>query len=190
LSRSIPALKPRHGGASAFSGQQRPILVVGSGVVCHLVDSFPLDSAYDRFEAADYGLNGTAWFLIASDSDGNLVFADSLYEKDLLPDEVAELVLAKRQSWGTPWAAYMDPSVWHRIGARNRWGAPAMWADEFADAGVPLLPGNNDPRAGYARLRTLMEPRPGAPVPQVASQAREEGGTTVVRGRPVLPAAC
>jgi Terminase large subunit, T4likevirus-type, N-terminal len=124
----------------------------------HLVDSFPLEG-YSSVEAMDYGLNGTAWALVAADYDGNVVFVDSITERDLLPDEVAALVTAKRKAgWGFRSRAYADPSIWHRTGQRNKWGAPAMLADEFSDAGVPVTPANNDPRAGLVRLRTLIEP--------------------------------
>lgn len=127
----------------------------------HLVDRFPLASSHDRLEGMDYGLNGTAWHLVATDYDGNVVFVDSLCRENLLPDEVAPLVLAKRDAfWGFAQVAYADPSLWHRIGARNKWGAPAVLADEFGEHGVPVLPANNDPRAGLIRLRTLMQPSP------------------------------
>jgi hypothetical protein len=69
----------------------------------------------------------------------------------------------------------MDPAVWHRIGARNRWGAPAMLADEFTDGGVHLVPGNNDPRAGFMRLRTLMECDPEHPFPEWHPRRGEKG---------------
>jgi Terminase large subunit, T4likevirus-type, N-terminal len=141
----------------------------------HLVDSFPLDG-WARIEGADYGLNGTAWLLLCSDFDGNLVFADSIAERELLPDEVCRVVLAHRAAgWGSSHLAYMDPSVWHRIGARDRWGAPAMLADEFRNNGVPLQPANNDPRAGLARLRMLMTPDPQHRFPQWHTRAGEYG---------------
>lgn len=127
----------------------------------HLVDAFPLGDMAERLEAADYGLNGVAWALVATDFDGNVVFVDSITDRDLLPDEVAALVVARRKAaWGFGHPAFMDPSVWHRTGQRNRWGRPQMLADEFSDAGVPLVPANNDPRAGLVRLRTLIDRDP------------------------------
>src|SRR5207249_4804900 len=44
----------------------------------HLVDEFPLTDAHSRLEACDYGLNGTAWSLVPTDFDGNLIFADTI----------------------------------------------------------------------------------------------------------------
>jgi hypothetical protein len=121
----------------------------------HLVGAFPLEDAFDRYEAADYGFNGAPWALCATDFDGNLVFVDMLYEKELLPSELCPLVLAKRRSWGDN-TAYMDPSVWHRTGTLNKMGDPLQLADEFSESGVPLVKANNDPRAGMARLRELL----------------------------------
>lgn len=127
----------------------------------HLVDHFPLTDSFDRIEGMDYGLNGYAWYLLATDYDGNLIFADSVYGKDQLPDTVADEVVAKRKAgWGFGHTVHADPSLWHRTGRRNKFGQPAMLADEFSEAGVPIIKGNNDPRAGLIRLRKLMEPSP------------------------------
>jgi hypothetical protein len=127
----------------------------------HLVERFTLKDAYDRFEAADYGLAGAPWALIAVDYDGNLIVCDMLYERDALASRVAQLVIEKRKGgWGFGHKAYMDPSVWHRTSGLNRWGRPAMLADEFPEHGVPVLPANNDPRAGLIRVRELLACEP------------------------------
>lgn len=142
----------------------------------HLIDDFPLGDMRERLEAADYGLNGVAWALVATDFDGNVVFVDSITDRDLLPDEVAALVVAKRKAaWGFGHSAFMDPSVWHRTGQRNKWGRPQMLADEFSDAGVPLEPANNDPRAGLVRLRTLIAPDAEHAFPSWHARAGEFG---------------
>jgi hypothetical protein len=140
------------------------------------VDEFPLANAHRRIEGADYGLNGTAWFLVPVDFDGNVIFHDCVYAQNLLPDDVAELVTAQRAAgWGANHSAYIDPSVWQRTGTRNQWGRDRMLVDEFADAGVPLIRATNDPRAGYVRLRTLMEPDPAHPFPEWHPRAGELG---------------
>ncbi len=146
----------------------------------HLVDEFPLADSHSRIEAMDYGLNGTAWALVATDYEGNLVFYDLLYESNLLPDEVAELVLARRKGgWGFGHYAYADPSIWHRTGTRNRFGDPAMLADEFVESGVSVIPANNDPRAGLIRLRTLIEPDPARRFPLWHRRAGEFGSPSL-----------
>jgi hypothetical protein len=125
-------------------------------------------------------LNGVAWALVATDFDGNLVFVDSIYRADLLPDEVAELVIAKRKGgWGLANAVLADPSIWHRTGGRDKWGNPATVATEFSDAGVAMTPAENDPRAGLLRLRTLMEPDPEHRFPDWHPRAGEFGSPRV-----------
>lgn len=132
----------------------------------HLVDRFELRDSHNRFEAADYGFNGAPWALWATDYEGNLIACDMIYMRDALASDVANAVIEKRKGgWGIGNTAVMDPSVWHRTSARNKWGAPAMLADEFSDYGVPIEPGNNDPRAGLARVRELLRLDPEHPFP-------------------------
>jgi hypothetical protein len=150
----------------------------------HLVDGFALDDAYNRFEACDYGLNGAPWALWAVDYEGNVVCADMLYERDLIPSELAPLVVAKRKAgWGHGHMTYADPSVWHRTGARDKWGAPRMLADEFTDHGVVLTPANNDPRAGLMRLRELLKLDPGHVFPPWHPRTGEMGAQRIFFAR-------
>lgn len=123
----------------------------------HLINAFRQTDAHSRFEACDYGLNGAPWALIVVDYEGNLVFNDMLYLRDLLPSQIAPLVLQKRkEGWGHGHPAYCDPSVWHRTGTMNKFSRPAVLADEFTDNGVPVIRANNDPKAGLIRLRELL----------------------------------
>lgn len=148
----------------------------------HLIDGFELRDSHERFEALDYGLNGCPWSLVAVDYEGNLVFADMLYVKDLLPDDVCEMVRNRRQAadgWGTTNVAHADPSLWHRTGKRDRFGAPAMLADEFRDAGAPVVPANNDPRAGMVRIRTLLKADPAHRFPSWHPRAGEPGAPRI-----------
>ena len=146
----------------------------------HLIDRFPLADSHDRFEAADYGLNGAPWALWCVDYEGNLIGHDLLYEKDLIPSDLAPLILAKRKAdWGDGNTAHVDPSIWHRTGARNKWGDPAVLADEFTDHGVAVVRANNDPRAGLIRLRELLKPDPSHPFPNWHPRAGELGAPRV-----------
>src|SRR4029077_128794 len=100
----------------------------------HVVDGFRLEDSFERYEAADYGLGGCPWALVATDYEGNLVFVDMIYVEKMMVSEVAPLVLRRRMAdWGEPWQAFMDPTVWRRSGMANKWGAPAMLSDEFHD---------------------------------------------------------
>lgn len=142
----------------------------------HLVDDFKLEDSHERFEALDYGLNGTPWSLIPVDYEGNLVFWDMVYVKELLPSDVTKLVIDKRkEAWGFDNQAWADPSIWHRTGLKNKWGAPAMLADEFSDHGVPLIAANNDPRAGLIRIRELLALDEGHQFPSWHPRAGEYG---------------
>lgn len=146
----------------------------------HLVDGFQLEDSFDRFEAADYGLNGAPWCLWATDYEGNLIAVDMLYEKDLLPSQLVPLIRRKREiGWGEPWATYIDPSIWHRTGTLNKWGAPATLADEFTENGIALLRANNDPRAGMTRLRELLRCDPDHPFPPWHPRAGQPGSPRV-----------
>lgn len=130
----------------------------------HLIDRFELGNSHDRFEALDYGLNGAPWALWAVDYEGNVIAYDLLYVRDKLPSQLAPLVQAKRSAgWGQGNVAYADPAIWHRTGQLNKFGDPAVLADEFADCGVPITKGNNDPRAGLIRVREMLKPDYGDP---------------------------
>lgn len=123
----------------------------------HLVDGFELDDSIDRFEALDYGLNGAPWGLWATDYEGNLVAVDMAYWRDELPSDIApEVIELRKHGWGLRNVCYADPSLWHRTGGK-KWGRPQMLSDEFSDNGVPLIAANNDPRAGFTRLRELLK---------------------------------
>jgi hypothetical protein len=151
----------------------------------HRVERFVLPDAFSRFEACDYGLNGAPWALWAVDYEGNLIAVEMLYEQDRLPSDIADLVIARRKAgWGLRNRAVADPSIWHRTGARDKWGRERMLADEFSEHGVPVAPANNDPRAGLIRLRELLTPDPDHSFPSWHPRAGEKGAPRIffVRG--------
>ncbi len=141
----------------------------------HCVPRFDELPPWDRVEGMDFGLNNpTAWYLVLTDYDGNLVFADSFYKAGL-PSETAPVILRcrkpvseggrgweprDRDGWGNRNVCYADPSIQHRTGGLTRWGEPATIETEFLEHGIDLILGNNHPRTGYARLRELIEPDP------------------------------
>jgi hypothetical protein len=142
----------------------------------HAIDRFELADSINRFEALDYGLNGAPWALWAIDYEGNLVAVDMRYWRDALPSDITpEIIELRKREWGLRNTCYADPSIWHRTGQKNKWGAPAMLADEFSDNGVPLEEANNDPRAGLIRLRDLLKLDPEHPFPSWHPRAGEKG---------------
>jgi hypothetical protein len=142
----------------------------------HRIDLFEPNDAFTRFEAADYGLNGAPWCLWVVDFEGNLVADDMLYEQDLIPSQLAPLVIERRKAgWGFGHQVFIDPSIWHRTGQMNKWGAPAMLADEFTDNGIPVEKANNDPRAGMIRVRELLKIDLEHPFPNWHPRAGELG---------------
>ena len=128
----------------------------------HVLDEFEPPRWWDRFESFDYGLNNpTAWLVWAADQDENLVIFDSYY-KPGLPSETAPIIRARRSYWHSS-VAYGDPASLATRTGSQRWqkfGDPATIQTEFEDAGLPVIPANNNPKSGYLRLRALLEPDP------------------------------
>jgi hypothetical protein len=142
----------------------------------HRVDDFRLEDSFERFEAADYGFAGAPWCLWAVDYDGNLVAVDMVYGRDLMPSELVPLIRQRRDLlWGHGNVCWMDPSVWHRTGTRNKLGAPASLIDEFVEGGLSMAKANNDPRAGMARIRELLRADPTRRFPMWHPRAGELG---------------
>jgi hypothetical protein len=123
----------------------------------HLLEPFDIPLEWDRFESMDYGLsNPTAWPVWAADYDENLVIFDCYYQPGL-PSETAPMILKRRQSWRST-VCWGDPmSLATRTGTVRRFGDPATIETEFADHGVHVARANNNPRAGYLRLRELLK---------------------------------
>ena len=123
----------------------------------HLIAPMQIPEPWDRFESMDYGLNNpTSWHAWAVDFDGNLIAFDTFYQPGL-PSETAPAILRLRGGWRSK-TCYGDPaSLATRTGTLRRFGAPATIHTEFLDNGVHIIPANNNPRAGYLRLRELLE---------------------------------
>jgi hypothetical protein len=132
-------------------------------VATHVVAPFEVPAPWERFEHMDYGLSApTAWYVQATDFDGNQIVFDGLYEPGL-PSEIGPKIKARRdRSWTSrapgarPNRCFADPAIW-AAGARTKWGRPASVADEFlSDCGIQLERGNNDRRAGHVRIAELL----------------------------------
>src|SRR5215831_1894395 len=141
----------------------------------HLVEAFELPSSWARFESMDYGLTNPTCFLAwAVDYDGNLVSFGSFYRPGL-PSETAPIVLKLRQLWRTQ-ACWGDPSsLAAPTSTVNRFGMPLTIEQEFADHGLQIARANNEPRAGYTRLRELLRLDPGRRFPDWHPRRGEPG---------------
>lgn len=145
----------------------------------HVVDPFELPASWERFESVDPGINNpTAWLAWAVDHESNLLIFDSVYTDrgDGLPSTVAPRVIARRGYWGSQ-DAYADPATWARNGSLTRRGEPASLATEYDEQGISLIRANNDPRAGYTRVRELLEPDPRRRFPDWHPRRREFGAS-------------
>lgn len=147
----------------------------------HVVPRFAVDAAWERFEFMDHGTaNPAAWFVAATDYDGNVVVFDSYYSPGIVSDH-CRAVLERRPAWYPSWtdangvthepvadAVVADPSVRTRTSTLTQWGEAATIATEYQEQSggkIVLLPGNNDPKAGRARVAEMLRPDVSRPFP-------------------------
>lgn len=152
----------------------------------HVIRPFAVPPSFERFEHMDFGSSdssATAWYVTAVDYDGNLIVLDGFYEPGL-PSETAPKILALReQGWEVRDEhgqrlrnlVYADPAIFNPGQVANRWGDPAVVADEFSDCGIRMSRANNDRRAGYVRIATLLRQDPEHRYPAWHSRAGGSG---------------
>lgn len=139
----------------------------------HLVPLFKCPPEWERFEFMDHGTrNPSAWYLCASDYDGNLLVLDEYYQGNALISDHCREILARRGQWYPEWMdpdgrlmrahprTIADPSVTTSLGMlSSKQGIPATIATEYQDQSderIVLIPGNNDRAAGKARVQELL----------------------------------
>lgn len=167
LKKLSPALAKQllEGDWEAFEGQAYPDL----SEVVHAVEPFPAKQLelWGRHEGMDHGVtNPTAWLLVLTDPDSNLIVADEYYAPGTASMHAAE-ILDRRSEW---WEArdedgypirnicWGDPvSLRESSAFESRLGDPLTLQDEYRRFGLALSPGNNRRRAGYVHLRELLE---------------------------------
>lgn len=156
----------------------------------HLVEAFPVPPEWERFECMDHGTANPAVFhLVPVDYDGNLIVADTYYSPGTISEHCGA-VLERRKAWYPEWVDQMgnvhrgdphtiaDPAVTARTGTLSRWGQPATIASEYleqSEGRIVLIPGNNDPAAGRARISELLKPDPDRPFPDWHPRSGEKG---------------
>jgi hypothetical protein len=107
------------------------------------------------------------------------VLFDELYVEEPtphLPSDIIPLVARAAPSGGRTArpVAYADPAAF-AAGPMTKWGRPPSFADEFANAGMPLQKANNDRKAGYVRIAELLKPDPEHAFPTWHPRAGELG---------------
>jgi len=97
------------------------------------------------FCTMDAGFNNpTAWLWCAADKDGRVIVFDEHYQSQLVVSEHAAIVKGRNDFWGiSPTYNVGDPSIAHSNPVTG-----TSVQIEYAIAGVPILPGNNDVKIG------------------------------------------
>jgi hypothetical protein len=139
----------------------------------HLPPIFAIPPEWERFEFMDHGTsNPAAWYIVATDYDGNQIVFDEYYRGRCLISDHCEAVLDRRAAWYPEWLGpdgrpqtqhprtIADPSVTSSLGTlSSKQGIPATIATEYQDQSdnrINLIPGNNDRQAGKARIQQLL----------------------------------
>jgi hypothetical protein len=169
----------REGVWDAFEGLAYPMF----RKEVHVVPKFEVPAWWARFEGLDHGsANPAAWFLFATDGDGNYLATDGYYSPGMVSDH-AKQILARRESalplgdGGRQVAptCYADPSIRNRLGVKDWRGREVSVELEYADNGLLLAPGQNDRRAGFSRITELLRRDPEREFPRWHPMAGERG---------------
>lgn len=160
----------------------------------HVVAPFDVPGEWRRVEFMDHGVaNPAAWYVAASDLDGNLIVFGSYYQPGLISTH-CDAIAALRNQWypryrvdggyqrQEPGAVIADPSVRSRSGAMTRMGDPATTATEYleqSDGKIRLVGGNNDRFAGRARILELLRCDPERPFPAWHPRSGEYGSPSL-----------
>lgn len=117
----------------------------------HVVKPFVLPNHWQRFRFLDYGLDMTANYWGAIDTEGHIWVYKELYESNLIISQAAKKIksLTKEEIRLT----YAPPDLWNR---RQETGKSA--ADIFREHGVSLTKSSNDRVAGWLNLKEWLNP--------------------------------
>jgi hypothetical protein len=151
----------------------------------HVVAPFAIPSEWDRFEQMDYGVAApTAWHVVATDYDGNLVVFDEYYAPGLVSEHAAAVKRRRAGGWQVKdadgWnirtnSVFGDPSTGNRTGGQTQLGDPATIVTEFAEHGIGISKANNARDAGYMRIAELLRPDPERLFPRWHPRYGEKG---------------
>jgi hypothetical protein len=121
----------------------------------HVVPPFDCPTWWKRFEGHDHGMrNACAWLSFATDGEGNHVAQGSYYAPGDV-DEHAAGILSRRRALGEG-VCFTGQDIKGRWARKDWRGQEVTLETEYADAGISLVAGQADRRAGYARLTELL----------------------------------
>ncbi len=140
----------------------------------HVIPDFPVPRPWSRYTGHDHGRrNPTACLWAAVDYDSNILAYREYQSAGPTPIEHTIAILARER--GEPIAdRYADPSMFSKIlpGASGKWHSVA---DEYAEGGIELLPGDNSMGATLDRVRTLLWADPKRSFPDWHPRAGQTG---------------
>lgn len=131
-----------------------------------VVKSFPIPRSWNRYQGVDHGRrNPTAAQWWATDTEGNLICYRDYEIAGPTPTEHARAWLQIEAATGERiQSRKADPSMF----AKNQAGVGGSWhsvAEEYAENGMDLEPGDNAMQASLDRCGTLLWPDPQHPFP-------------------------
>lgn len=126
----------------------------------HVIAPIPLDPAWRRYRAIDYGLDGLACVWAAIDYDGNVYIYRELQVEDAPIYEAGQLIRDMTPGDERIYLTLAPPDLWGRSQESGR-----SKADIFREAGVVLTTSSNDREAGWLGIKDLLRLRgtPGRP---------------------------
>jgi len=147
----------------------------------HVVQPFELPQHWPKWMGIDWGFAAPFCALwLTKDPDTQRVYVyRELYAKQLTDQQQARGIAdASREP--ELQERYADPSMWAR---KNMQGLVTTTADEYAQAGVPIVKGDNDRISGKRKVDRMLSSLPdGRPGLQVFSTC-----TNLIRTLPALP---
>jgi phage terminase large subunit len=117
----------------------------------HVVEPFVLPKHWQRFRFLDYGLDMTAAYWAAVDTETNIYVYKELYEPDLIISKAAKRIVDMTNE--PIKLSYAPPDLWNR---RQDTGKSAV--DIFRENGVVLQKADNDRVQGWLNLKEWLAP--------------------------------
>lgn len=119
----------------------------------HVCEPFEIPESWVKIRAIDYGFaKPFACVWLAFDYDANVYLYRELYETQLTPPQQARLILSSQAPGERISYTIADPSTFTRTGV----GVPI--AQQYNDAGVPVMRGLNARIDGWARVHEFLRP--------------------------------